>query len=357
MNINKKSILFVCIGTNVGGIEKSLINLLNTIDYKKYDVDLLLWEKPGELYSLIPNDVCIIDRGYIDVVEKEFIHEYSWYNQLFIVKRYFFKKFFNKYDGKSWKSSKSIKKRYDIAIAYSQNDFSGEYVIDKTNSEKKYLWFHHGSYDFSEKKCKFNEEYYPKFDSIIAVSDSCKKELLKIFPMLETKIKVVYNQINREEIINKASDVIIDKLNINGKCIVTVGRISEEKGTDIAIEVANKLKNKGYSFTWIFVGKGTLWDEIVDKIKKYDLQDVCLLVGAKSNPYSYMKMADIYIQPSKVESFGLTVGEAKILGKSIIASNLPEIKKQLLDYENSKLINLSVSSLYSAIVEELNTNK
>lgn len=352
MKSNKQSILFVCIGTNVGGIEKSLINLLNTIDYNMYEVDLLLWEKPGELYPLIPNRVNIIDRGDIDVVEKEYLHEYSWYKKLFIVKRYIVKQFLLRNTGKIWKASKRIKKKYNMAIAFSQNDYSGEYVIDKVNAQKKYLWFHHGSYDFTEIKHKFNIEYYHKFDAIIAVSESCRQELLKIFPMLDSNIKVIYNKVSKNEIINKANDTIDDNLNIHGKCIVTVGRISKEKGIDIAIEAAKELKNNGVDFTWIFVGKGTLWDEIFTKINNYGLQENCLLIGAKDNPYPYMKIADIYVQPSKIEAFGLTVAEAKILNKKIIASNLPEIKKQLLEYNNAKVIDLSVSSLYNSIIDE-----
>lgn len=348
------TVLFVCIGSNVGGIEKSLINILNKINYEKYYVDLLLWEAPGELYRLIPDKVNIIDRGYIDVVEKKYLKNYSIRMQSEIVARYIYKKILSSINGKVWNASKRINKQYDVAIAFSQNDYSGEYVIDRVNACRKFLWFHHGIYDLKGIHHEFNLQYYPKFDAVIAVSDACKLDLLRVFPSMKSKIKVLYNEIDSDEIIRKSEEFSPTDVIIKGCCIVTVGRIAEEKGTEIAIEVAKKLKENGCLFTWIFVGKGTMWDIISEKIKNYDLEQECILIGAKSNPYPYMKMADIYVQPSKVEAFGLTVGEAKVLNKKIIAFDLPEIKKQLLGYHNAKIVQYDILELYNTILQEIN---
>ena len=62
---------------------------------------------------------------------------------------------------------------------------------------------------------------------------------------------------------------------------------------------------------------------------KGGLQDIFLLLGSKSNPYKYMRICDIYVQPSIWEGFGITVSEAKILCKPILVNNIPEFKQQI----------------------------
>lgn len=347
-----KKILFVCIGTNVGGIERSLINVLNSINLDEYNVDLLLWEAPGELYPLLRRDIKIIDRGKIDVVEKQYLKEYSLLDRVAIVKRYIHRKILSKTSGKIWLAARRLKEHYDVAIAYSHNDYSLEYVIDKVDATEKVLWFHHGVYDIVGKNDLFNKKYYPLFDKIIAVSDTCKKELEKVFPHLSEKIIVIYNKINEFEIKEKAKYDVND-ISEEGYIIVTVARIAKEKGIDIAIQAAKKLHDAGYDFTWYFVGKGTMWDDVQKEIINLDLERKCVLLGAKDNPYPYINRANIYVQPSRVESFGLTVAEAKVLKKFIIASNLPEIEKQLWGYKECLIVKADADYFFEAIKNEI----
>lgn len=346
-----KQILFVCIGTNVGGIEKSLINTLRSIDLTKNQVDLLLWEEPGELYGLIPDGINIINRGKIDIVEKKFLKEYSIVDKIRIIRRYIYKKILTNTNGKAWLSAKKINKQYDVAIAFSQNDYSGEFIIDRVKAIKKILWFHHGIYDLSGKKDKFNKQYYPLFDKIVAVSEDCKNQLERVFPSIKDNIIVIYNKVENEEIVKK-SKFEVQSVGLYKYKIVTVSRIAYEKGIDIAVDVAKRLKDAGVLFDWIFVGKGTMDKEIQSKIVEYGLESHCWLIGAKENPYPYMKMADLYVQPSRVEAFGLTVCEARILGKKIIASNLLEINKQLNNYSKAVLVNCRSEEFYEAIKKE-----
>ena len=71
-----------------------------------------------------------------------------------------------------------------------------------------------------------------------------------------------------------------------------------------------------------------------EKALALHLSDICIFLGAKSNPYSYMKQADFYIQTSFVEAHPITINEALVLKKIIIATNLNSVSAVL---QNGKL--------------------
>ena len=84
------------------------------------------------------------------------------------------------------------------------------------------------------------------------------------------------------------------------------------------------------------VGEGPERKALQDQIDKLGLHEIFVLVGAQTNPYNWMKMADIYVQPSRFEGFGITVAEAKVLGKPIVCSDIPEFREQLKESEHYK---------------------
>ena len=63
MNNKRRKILFINGHLNVGGVEKSLVDLLNWIDYSCYDIDLLLLEDKGDYLSQLPSAVNVIYRS------------------------------------------------------------------------------------------------------------------------------------------------------------------------------------------------------------------------------------------------------------------------------------------------------
>ena len=175
---------------------------------------------------------------------------------------------------------------------------------------------------------------------IITVSNPCKSSLIDVFPNIKYKTIVVPNMIS-EKLINKmASDQINDlKINDNEIVICTVGRLTPAKGYDIAIECCEQLIKKGLKFKWIVVGDGSERSKLQKMINEKGLKDIFILIGSRSNPYPYMKMCDIYVQPSRWEGFGITVAEAKVLNKPIVASNIPEFVEQIEGNKTGFLFN------------------
>ena len=113
--------------------------------------------------------------------------------------------------------------------------------------------------------------------------------------------------------------------------ICTVGRLTPAKGYDMAIECCEQLVKKGLKFKWIVVGDGSERAKLENMIKEKGLEDVFILIGSRHNPYPYMKLCDIYVQPSRWEGFGITVAEAKVLNKPIVVSSIPEFVEQIED--------------------------
>ena len=133
--------------------------------------------------------------------------------------------------------------------------------------------------------------------------------------------------------------------------IVTVARIAPEKGQKIAIEIAKKLNAAKFDFVWYFVGDGPDMQECLDLVAKYGLSDSCKFVGAKSNPYPYMVGCDIYVSPSFVEADPITIQEALLFHKPIVASNIPAIRESLQNGDLGILCsNSQISDYVNAII-------
>ncbi len=132
--------------------------------------------------------------------------------------------------------------------------------------------------------------------------------------------------------------------------LVTVGRLVPEKGLENAITVCNMLIEHNYDVKWYIIGDGVEKENLKKKIIEYDLQDKFILLGAQKNPYKWMKNCDIYVQTSKIEGFGITVYEAKMLAKPIVVSEIPAFQEQILNGVNGYLAKNN-EIMYNKIVE------
>lgn len=330
-------ILVVSMSAELGGIEKSLICFLKfLLTLPDVEIDLMLWKCRGQLLGDIPAEVSIIPSpapgNLRTILGNCKIKELGTYLRLKIMSK----------KGTPWLSFPTSGKKYDIAIAYSQDGYSPYYVLDRVNANRKYMWYHHGAYIHKGKKKSVDLKYYPRFTNIIAVSDSIREVLEKEVPSCVTNIKVINNLIDVDYIIRSSNEDCITFGRTEDCCkLLTVGRLSDEKGQLRVLDIANELKQKGFRFEWIFVGDGPQKEDCIQKVNQLDLGKCCKFVGAKTNPYPYFRDADIYIAPSYVEADPITIQEAMILGKSIIASDIPAISQILQNKRNCLILPFS----------------
>lgn len=311
----------------LGGIEKSMINFLRFLVDEGHEVDLMLWKRQGELLNDIPKEITIIDNpapGNLKLIirKKQFLRLYRYVKLKWFTKRH-----------TPWKSFPRLKKEYDIAISYTQDGYSPYYVLDNVIASKKYMWYHHGAYEKKEHELERDRQYYQRFNAMISVSQANKEMLCSHFPDLEEKFVVIPNLIDEKQI-REAGKTPCDIFDgFEGCKIATVGRLSKEKGQLESLECARELKQKGFLFRWVFVGDGPERETCMELVRNYQLEKECVFVGAQINPYKYIAAADIYVQLSNVEADPVTIQEALVLGKRIIASDIPAIRQALRNGE------------------------
>lgn len=352
--MKKKKLLFVCYGLGIGGIETCLVNLINVLPETKFDIDVLLMNPEYSSINNIRRSVCFLDSFEYVMNTTDTLNDI--YKHGGILKN--FNKFccyclFRlrvKFQLKPWKSFKKIQNKYDIAIAYSQNDFSPYFVIDNVIAHRKVMWYHNGVYEKSKRKFDRDKIYYGKFDYVVAVSTDCKEMLKKRFNFLNEKLIVLQNITDALTVRNKANkfkpkSYLKDKINI-----VSVGRMTKEKGAELAVEICLQLHNIGIPFKWHWIGDGNQRREIENKVSQYNLQNEFIFEGNQDNPYPYIKNADIYIQPSYYEAYSTTVTEAKILNRPIIVTDVGGMRDQIINNVNGLIVPISSCSLKDAIL-------
>ena len=339
----KKKLLFVMESLGIGGAEKSLVTLLSELDYSKYEVDLFLFNFCGEFKGLLPKKVRVIEAPMdfkvfnnnpikalkYFLLNKKYKLLYYKLIDLFIL---LFNRFVLHREYIGWnfinKSVDRLNKKYDTAIGFMEKK-SIYFTIDKVNADKKIGWIH-TDYSKIQYNKKLDNEYLKKMDKIVAVSDHCKEALDNVFPELRNKTIVIENMISPLIINKMAKEKVVEIEKQKDEIIIcTVARLTAAKGIDIAIECCKRIIDKGLKIRWIVIGDGEERSKLEKLIINYGLQDIFLLLGSKSNPYKYMRICDIYVQPSIWEGFGITVSEAKILCKPILVNNIPEFKQQI----------------------------
>lgn len=364
--MEKKNILFVINSLHCGGAEKSLISMLTTFDYAKYNVDLQMFNPQGMFLDLLPKEVNVLPQiDYLRYCGLSMYEKIKKMNLRFLCT--YLKTSFGLRMEKSnlelhpaqkyWKychnAINESKKIYDTAIAWGQGNPT-HYVAEKVNAKKK-IAFINADYEAVGHDKKFDYKYYEQYDYIAVVSEGLKEIMRQVFPDMERKLKTIYD-INNKELIERMSLVENPFVGVEEKILVTVGRLEKPKGYDIAAEACRLLKESGICFKWYIVGEGSERSNIEQDIEKFGIQEQLILVGAKENPYVYMKNADVYVQTSKYEGFCLTVGEAKILNIPVVSTNFEVIHNQIVSEENGLIVDMDAKAVADGIKRMLLDN-
>lgn len=361
-----KKILFVNESLAAAGGEKSLLSLLSQIDYTKYEVDLQLFAYGGELESYLPKSVNLLPPlDYTRFLSLSFRQQLKSGNLRFVMARILYSlylRLFKRHGNQNracnfWKiSSKCFgksKSKYDVAVAYAQN-LPTFYVADKVSADKKISWVN-TDYHIKTSNWDYLRQYYNCYDSIVCVSDSSHKVFNDELPEMASKTTVIWDIHDVGQIISLAEDAEndFDKTQFN---ILTVGRLAYEKGIDIAIDACKILKKKGLSFKWYVLGKGPCKEELERQIKLNNLEDRFILLGVRSNPYPYFKDADLYVQTSRHEGYGLAIAEARILNTPVVTTEFDAVYDQMKQGINGLVVPFVPAAIADAI-EKLMTDK
>lgn len=359
----KKKILFMIINMNVGGTEKALLNMITQMHEDEYDITILMLEKSGGFLSSIPSGVhieyledykklqSVLNLPPRNVAARLFKegHIIKGFNLLFIhvlSKLTKDKTIFFKY---VLKGIPTFKFEYDIAVAYAgPMDFISYFIANKLKSKRKIQWIH---FDVSKIGFdrRFSTKIYKRFEKIFVVSEEGKKKLVNAIPEFQEKTEVFLNLISHNDLLEQSKSSIGFMDNFDGIRILTVGRLSSEKGQDLAIQALARLINAGYNVKWYCIGEGSTREEYERLITEYNLQEHFILLGSDPNPYPYMNECDIYVQPSRHEGYCITLAEAKCLNKPIVTTNFTGAKEQLTNGVTGLIVSSDEEEIFKAI--------
>ena len=250
--------------------------------------------------------------------------------------------------------------QYDFAICYHIHaPFMLKYTAEKVKATKKVGWIHND----------FRGSGYPVqrltpvlsfYDRFIAVSESVAKEFKELCPQFATRTSVIHNILDEKEIWEKSKTVPADDPYFSDSRlkILTIGRFSEQKGINQAIEVCKRLRDQGLQFCWYLIGWGSEETKYRTLIETYSLNDCFIILGSKENPYPYLARCDLYVQPSRHEAYCMTVLEAKILYRPIVFTKVAGSEEQILSGETGYIVPIGdLNAMEKAIFELLNNSK
>lgn len=359
----RKRILFTIDSLGIGGAEKSLVTLLNMLDYSRYEVDLQLLTTGGEFMRFVPAEVNILPQpDYMRFLElplrRQIMHPrrfaaralYSWRLR---------RSTFVNADMASlyWRTLGRMiapsDKYYDAAIAYSQG-LPTFYTAEKVHAGRKLAWVNI-DYNLRGPSLDFQRRFYAAYDRIVAVSDYVREHILvNLYPEFADKLSVMWDIVDPETISRMSllpSEKHVDR---SAPVIMTVGRYSPQKGYDLAIAAAKILRDRGVRFRWYAVGEGDCRREMERLAEAYGLSDVFILTGAAANPYSCMRQCDVYVQPSRHEGFGLTIAEARILGRPVVCTHFEGVEMQITHGVNGLITSFDPTDIADAVERLLN---
>lgn len=358
-----RKMLFLLSSMNVGGVEKAFLGLLSTISPQENEVHLGLLQKRGGLLAFIPSWVHIHEvtayQPYWRLINdpplwhiKEQLKSFHWLDAFICLllhihfkltgSRYYFFRYLLRHEP-------MLPDHYDVAVAFAgPSQMIDYYVCEKIRAKEKYGWIHFDVTRFGIDR-GMTSRLYRQYKKIFVVSEEARQAFLGYFPQFSDKTVVRYNVVPQKQIRKMASggNTFID--DFSGKRILTVGRVSEEKGQRMAIKALRLLSDRRYNIRWYFVGEGRDQDFCRQLAIDEGVADKTLFLGLQTNPYGFMRDCDIYVQPSLHEGFCITLAEALCFDRPIVVTHFTGAKEQLVSRSNSIITDISAEALAKGI--------
>lgn len=365
-----KKILFVINTLGCAGAEITLIELFRRLSNYECELYLYVIMGQGELIQSVPSFVTVLNSRYDDQsvltgkgrrkmigkVCKAFFRNGHFFRKIKSIAGNLFLMIKRKkvqIDKLLWRvmaeGAERFEQSFDVAVAWLEGGAS-YYVADHVRAHRK-VAFIHIDYESAGYTREMDEGCFAKFNKIMTVSNGVKKSFLTFYPELEERTEVFYNFIDYENIINKSKESGGFSDTFEGLRLLSVGRLTWQKGYDIAINAMKILKDRGYRVRWYVLGEGDQRKALEKKIKLLKLEkDFCLL-GMVDNPYPYYVQADLYVHVTRFEGKSIALQEAQVLGCAAIVSDCNGNRDQIVDGEDGILCKLTPLEVAESIIE------
>lgn len=306
---------------DVGGIQKSLVNLLNSMDYKRFQVDLYLSKRDSFWKLDFPPELNI---RYLSPTPRIFS-----FMPFDISKRLL------KYDF-------SGVGEYDLAIDFNSYQCSCAVGALTVPAKRRVMWIHNDVRIKLQNEWKYRVLWYffkgkfKYYDAFVPVSAALEEPFRSMSGVDDKPFTVIQNVINVSEIRRKA-ELVPEDLQLDGKCMnfVALGRVCHQKGYDLMLEAFAKAIRKRPELRLYIIGDGPDQPELEKLSESLGISDKVTFLGRKENPYCYMKRMDAFVSTSRYEGQPLNIMEAMAVGLPLYCSkNLESYTEGLTGYED-----------------------
>lgn len=341
-----KKILFFTNGLYGGGAEKVLQTLLQHIDKSKFEITLysLKQEKLNNLYpkdiiyryifSSYPEQCPLLKKLLVKCKNKILLWIYYHCSPCTFYKLF-------------------IKESYATEVAFIEG-YATRIISGSPNpNSKKIAWVHTNlqtnhwtTIAFHNKKEE--EEAYTKFNQVISVSQSVKVTTEKLFKDINNSI-TQYNPIDANNIIELSFQFVPFNKSLQRIRLLSVGRYVQQKAFHRLVSITARLVTEGYDIELWLVGEGEQRILLEKQIEKLNLKDRAFLIGFQSNPYPYIKNADVFVCSSLTEGYSTVVTEALILECPVVTTDCSGMKELLLDGKCGIITENDEEALYRGI--------
>jgi glycosyltransferase involved in cell wall biosynthesis len=307
-------IVFILPNFSGGGAERVALNIFLQLHNKGYPLKLVVFSNKGNLISMIPSGVNLINLKTNSLRRSIFPLLKVIYK---IRPSVIFSTF--GYVNLALLAFRSFMPR-NIKIWAREANFPLEST--KNNSYQKVI--------------RFGYRYlYSKLDLLICSSEKMRNEFVLNFSIDKSITRILPNPVNESFIHSKI--VPMQPREDDNILFIASGRLTYQKGFDRLIEWFSHLNNK---FSLMILGEGPLKDDLLQQIKSLGLSDRISLLGFRSNPWALYAAADCFLLPSRWEGMPNAVLESLACGTPVIVTKESGGVSEILEHVDSSAVKI-----------------
>lgn len=366
-----KRILITTQSMEIGGVERSLIGLLEALKSEDVSVDLFVMKHGGAFERYLPDWIHLLPENRVcSCLTTPGIETLKNGELLLLFKRYLAKKKAQRYVAENQLQDNQIyltyshqmlftdfpelgkEEPYDLAISFLGPHYLTAY---KVSARKKAAWIHT---DYSQIGLDREEDLkvYREFDYLVGVSQSVCNSFTSVFPELDGKVRVIENTLPAEMISNSAKEETPDSFEAEKINLLSIGRFCYAKNFENVPKICASLCQKGLDVHWYLIGYGGMQQEIEDQIREWKMNDRVTILGKKDNPYPYLLNCDVYVQPSRYEGCAVSVREAQMLEKPVVITSFNTANSQVEDGVDGLILPYDLDDFADRLAVELQNN-
>lgn len=366
-----KKILIISHAMEIGGAERALLGLLDSIDYDAYQVDLFLLRHEGELMPYIhPKANLLPAVPAYTVLGRPMGQTLKEGHLLLTAARLLGKLLAKHYDKKNVLTDSAVAieyshkftcplmpkiqpdTEYDLAISFLTPHY---FAAEKVRAKKKIAWIH-TDYSVVKVNAKSELKMWSAFDHIVSISDNVSQAFCGVFPELKNRLVLIENilpeNLIRDQVNEFCAEQEMPKIP-GGYRLLTIGRFSHAKKMDETPEICQRLRSSGLDVTWYLMGYGGDEPLIRRRIQEAGMQEHVIILGKKENPYPYIAACDLYVQPSRYEGKCVAVREAQMLERPVVITGYATAASQLEDGVDGVIVPMDIDGCAQGIADLL----